>query len=79
MNSTKAYSPTYYAISTINDTAAGRAGWSIYGEGQTEGEATETATDTIGGRGVAKTATEQTLYRNLLIVTAEKLSEYGLA
>lgn len=69
----------YYAISTINDNPTHRTGWHIYGEGQTEDAANEDATDTIGGRDIAKTETEGTLYRNLRIVTEDQLSKYGLA
>lgn len=69
----------FYAISTLNDTATHRTAWAVYGEGQTENEANEDAIDHIGGRGQAKDATEQTLYRNLLIVTAAQLKQYGLS
>jgi hypothetical protein len=71
--------PMYYAISTLNDTATHRTGWNIYGEGQTENDAEENATDAIGGRGVVKTATEQTLFRNLKIVRRNELTHYGLS
>ena len=71
--------PMYYAISTLNDNPTHRTGWKIYGKGQTEDEANENATDHIGGRGRAKDAIEQTLYRNLLIVAQAELKQYGLA
>lgn len=69
----------HYAISTLNDSPTGRTGYRIFGEGQTEDAANEDATDHIGGRNVAKTMVENILYSNLLIVTADKLKEYGLA
>jgi len=69
----------YYAISTLNDSATHRVAWAIYGTGNTEDDATEDATDHIGGRGMAKNAIEQTLYRNMQIVTADQLRRYGLS
>ena len=53
--------PMFYAISTLNDSATHRTGWRIYGEGQTEDEATDEATDHIGGRDMAKTMEGETL------------------
>ena len=68
----------YYAISTINASATGYTGWQVYGKGATEEAAEENATDTIGGRGMAKTARESTLYRNMRIVTEDDLKKYGI-
>lgn len=67
-----------YAISTVNGSATHNAGWKIYGTGATEDEALEDAIDHIGGRDMAKTMIEQTLYANLQYVTESELKKYGL-
>lgn len=69
---------TVYAISTVNASSTHKAGWKIYGTGTNEDEALEDAIDHIGGRDVAKTMTEQTLYANLRYVSASELKRYGL-